>query len=243
MSLPDAFRPFDDAQRRAIALTAGVVKRLEAGMSERDIHDIAESRLSDHGFSGWYHPPEVRVRPFGDGSLLKRASAEARLAPGDLVSIDLGPASGAAYGDFGTTVTFAPQDDTELAVLSVARDCIRACCGYASRWKTSGEIAIFAQAWAVNQRMTLAHKESIGHRVLDKSGMLAVGFPRSAHVATLLRRNQMHRLNPVRLQGMFAIRPEVDDRGHRASFEEIVYVDGDQKGVLGRGSNAEVGTL
>ena len=243
VSLPAAFRPFDDAQRRTIALTADVVCPLEAGMSERDILDIAETRLRDHGFTTWYHPPELRVRPFGNGSILKRPSATTRLNPGDLVSLDLGPSSATAYGDFGTTITFAPSDDTELAVLSVARDCIRAACGYASRWKTSGEIAIFAQAWAVNQRMTLAQKETIGHRILPREGMLAVGFPKSAHAATLLRRNKMHRLNPVRLNGMFAIRPEVDDHGHRASFEEIIYVDGDQKGVLGRASNAEVGTL
>ena len=42
---------------------------------------------------------------------------------------------------------------------------------------------------------------------------------------------------------MFAIRPEVDDKGHRASFEEIVYVDGDSKGVIGRDTLTEVGTL
>ena len=106
-----------------------------------------------------------------------------------------------------------------------------------------GEIVIFAQAWAVNHRMTLAQKENVGHRIIAKEGWTSVGFPKSAHAATLMRRNQLHRLNPTRMNGMFAIRPEVDDKGHRASFEEIVYVDGDAKGVLGRGSLADVGTL
>ncbi len=224
-------------------MMADVVSRLEAGQSERDIFELAETRLADHGFTGWYHPPEVRVRPFGPGSLIKRASAERTLKPGDLVSIDLGPSDGSAYGDFGTTVTFAPAYDGEPAVLSVARDCVKASCGYASRWKTSGEIAIFAQAWAVNHRMTLANIQSVGHQVLMKEGWLVLGFPRSAHAATRLRRNQMHRLNPTRLSGMYALRPELDDNGHRASFEELIYVDGDQKGVLGRGGLDEVGTL
>lgn len=212
-------------------------------MSERDIHELAETRLGSHGFSGWYHAPEVRVRPFGESSFLGRPNHTTKLAPGDLVSIDVGPADGSVYGDFGTTVTFAPADDSEATVLSVARDCIRASCGYSSRWKTMGEIVIFAQAWAVNHRMTLAQKESVGHRILLKDGWTSVGFPKSAHAATLLRRNQLHRLNPTRMSGMFAIRPEVDDKGHRASFEEIVYVDGDSKGVIGRDTLTEVGTL
>lgn len=224
-------------------MTSDVVRRLEAGMSARDIYELAETRLGEHDFSGWYHPPEVRVRPFGNGSMLKRPDPHVKLAPGDLVSMDLGPADGVAYADFGTTMVFASPDDKEPAVLGVARDCIRASCGFASRWKTQGEIVIFAQAWAVNHRMTLSQAETVGHRILGKEGWLGVGFPKSAHLATRLRRNQLHKLNPVRMAGMFAIRPEVDDHGHRASFEEIVYIDGDQKGVLGRGSASEIGTL
>ncbi len=243
MSLPEAFQPFDDAQRRAIALTADVVRRLEAGMTARDIFEIAETRLGEHGFQGWFHAPEIRVRPHGPARFLHRADARVKLAPGDLVSLDLGPADGSAYGDFGTTVTFASPDDKEPAVLGVARDCIRASCGFASRWKTLGEMVIFAQAWAVNHRMTLSQSETVGHRILGRQGWTSVGFPRSAHLATFLRRNQLHKLNPVRMAGMLAIRPEVDDHGHRASFEEIVYIEGDQKGVLGRSSVAEVGTL
>lgn len=244
MSIPESFRPFDDAQRRAIALTADVVRRLEAQMSERDIAELCETRASEHGFRGWYHVPEVRVRPFGDAGLLHRPSAQTRLAPGDLVSLDLGPADGDAYGDFGTTVVFgANPDEGEPELLEVARECTRAACGYASRWKTMGELVIVAQAWAVNHRMTLGDTQRVGHRILPKDGWTRAGFPASAHAANLLRRNQLHRLNPTRLHGMFAVQPEVDQKGHRAKFEEMIYVDGDAKGVLGRASLAEVGTL
>ena len=243
MSLPVAFRPFDDAQRRTILLTAEVVRRLEAGMSARDVFELTETRLGEHGFNGWFHAPEVRIRPFGPGPRIPRPDPKVKLAPGDLVTVDIAPSDGSAYGDFGTTVAFAPTDDTDPAVLGVARECIRASCGYASRWKTQGEIVIFAQAWAVNHRMTLSRTDTVGHRIVGKEGWSSVGFPKSAHLATLLRRNQLHRFCPIRMDGMFAIRPEVDDHGHRASFEEIVYVAGDQKGVLGRASLAEVGSL
>ena len=59
--LPPDVAAFDDAQRRAIALAREVVRHLEAGMSERDIYELAETRLGAHGFDGWYHAPEVRI--------------------------------------------------------------------------------------------------------------------------------------------------------------------------------------
>ena len=78
-----------------------------------------------------------------------------------------------------------------------ARACTTAACGYASRGKAGGEIHVFARAWAVNRRMDLAGEGPVGHRVLPREGVLATGFPRSAHLATLLPRNRIHRLHPV----------------------------------------------
>jgi hypothetical protein len=152
---------------------------------------------------------------------------------GDLVSIDLAPAFGEAYGDAGVTVCVG--GGAPPAVLDVARACTEAACGFASRWKTVGEIHVFARAWAINRRMDLADLGAVGHRVLPREGMLATGFPRSAHLATALMRNRIHRLNPVRMQGMFAIRPVLRAAdGACAAFEEIVWIDGEHKRVLGR---------
>ncbi|MFZ5475729.1 MAG: M24 family metallopeptidase [Myxococcota bacterium] len=239
--LPEPIRAFDDAQRRAIGMLRDVTQRLEAGMSERDVFELAETRLGEHGFDGWFHAPHVFVDDRIAGTLLPRPSASVKLEPGKLVSIDLGPASGDAYGDVGTTIHFGGGE--EPAVLQVARECVRACCGYASRWKTVGEVFIFAQAWAVNHRMDLASKKAVGHRVLPKEGWLATGFPRSAHAATLLGRNRIHRLNPVRMSGMFAIRPVIEHDGLAAGFEEMIYIKDDVRKVLGRESLAEIGAL
>lgn len=238
--LPDTVAAFDDAQRRSIAMLRDITQRLEAGMRERDVFELAETRLQPHGFDRWYHTPDVRI---GDRVLagplpsLKRP----KLEPGSLIAIDIGPASADVYGDIGCTLHFG--DGPEPDVVRVARDCVKACCGYASRWKTVGEIQIFAAAWAVNNRMELAGGDSVGHRVLPKDGLLATGFPRSAHAATLLGRNRVHRLNPVRMDGMFAIRPVLDHRGAGAWFEEIIYIHEDTRKVLGRDSYEECGTL
>ena len=209
-------------------------------MSERDVYELAETRLSEHGFEGWYHPPEVAINR-GGPSRWPFPSSRRKLAPGQMISIDIGPAAGEAYGDIGTTVQFGGGE--EPAVLAQARECVRGCCGYASRWKTCGEIFIFAAAWAVNNRMQLGNKRAVGHRILPRAGVLATGFPRSAHAAVLLPKNRLHRLNPVRMDGMFAIRPEIVLGGVSASFEEMIYVHEDVRVVLGRDSLRQIGEV
>lgn len=240
--LPEPIRAFDDAQRRAIAMLKDIRERLEARMSERDIVELAETRLETHGFDRWYHSPEVHVGPdAGKGRLLNRPSASRKLEPGELVAIDIGPATADAYGDIGFTLCFGAE---EPAVVSVARECVRASCGYASRWKTVGEIWIFARAWAVNNRMDLVGDGAVGHRILPKEGLLATGFPRSAHAATHLPKHRIHRLHPIRMKGMFAVRPAVvDGAGWSAAFEEIVWIQDEHRKVLGRDSVEEIGSF
>ena len=129
-------------------------------------------------------------------------------------------------------------------MVTVARDCVKAACGYASRWKTVGEIWVFARAWAINNRMELAGESAVGHRILPKEGMVASGFPRSAHLATHIPGNRIHRLHPIRMRGMFAIRPAIQDAaGWSAAFEEVVWIQDEQRKILGRDSADEIGTF
>jgi hypothetical protein len=242
-ALPDNIRPFDDAQRRAISLLGDVSRRLEVGMKPADVARIAEERAPDHGFNGWYHAPEVAIGRGIAGGLRAGLRPEA-LAHGSLVSIDLGPADGTAFGDIGATLCFG---GTAPKVLDVARECVRACCGYASRWKTVGEVQVFARAWAVNHRMELGSEDAVGHRVLTRADvpgadLLGSNWPSAAHALNRLPRNRIHRLHPVRMAGMFAVRPVVRSAdGAAASFEEIVFVRDDVRRVLGREGLAEIG--
>lgn len=242
-TLPEPIARFDDAQRRTIRMVGDLMRRVEADMTERDLFELAETRLGDHGFDTWYHAPEIA---FGDATATVRRlplppSTRRKLAPGDLISIDIAPGNGDAYGDSGVTFVFGGGAEPE--VVKQAREATRAACGYASRWKTCGEIFVFCQAWAVNHRMELQNRKAVGHRVLPKEGMLATGFPRSAHLATLMPRNQLHRLHPVRMQGMFAVRPTFVHQGKGASFEEMIYIFEDTRCVLGRDSLAEIGSF
>jgi methionine aminopeptidase len=240
--LPPAIAAFDDAQRRALALLSDVVSRLEAGMHARDVADLAETRLGEHGFSTWYHPPEVEIDgDIGRKARLPRIGKGPAIAAGSLVAIDLGPATTDAYGDIGVTRVFGGGE--ESFVVQQARECTRAACGFASRFKTCGELFIVSQAWAVNNRLKLRNENAVGHRLLTRDGLIDNGFPRSAHLATLLPHNRLHRLHPVRLNGMFAVRPVLTDGAQSASFEEAIYIHEGTKVVLGRESLADVGTL
>lgn len=240
--LPPAIAAFDDAQRRALGLLADVCSRLEAGMHARDVEDLAVTRLADHGFTTWYHPPEVDIDgDIGRKGLLPRIGKGPAIQAGSLVAIDLGPATTDAYGDVGVTHVFGGGE--EPFVVHQARECTRAACGFASRFKTCGELFIVSQAWAVNNRLKLRNENAVGHRLLTRDGLIDKGFPRSAHLATLLPRNRLHRLHPIRLDGMFAVRPVLTDGTHSASFEEAIYIHEGIKVVLGRDSLAEIGTL
>jgi hypothetical protein len=232
---------FDDAQRRGFALLSEVVASLETGMSEWDIAQVAKERAGGHGFNRWFHPPEVEL---GVGSqsnaVWKNPSKRNRLKTGDVVVLDLGPGEASVYADVGTTVTHGAPDSE---VVRVARECVRATAGYGSQWKTIGELFVYAQAFSTNHRMKLASTRSIGHAILPHSPALAWDFPRSAHACTWLRRHQIRFLNPRRLAGLWALRPLVSDGTQAASFEEILYVNGDERRILGRDSLAEIGQL
>jgi methionine aminopeptidase len=136
--LPSPIAAFDDAQRRGIALLDAVTARVQVGMTPADVARLAQEAANTHGFGGWFHAPEVQRtsgRSAGWKGRLSRAN-EAPLREGDLLAIDLAPATDDAYADVGCTVVVGGT--AEPRVLEVARACVRACIGYASRWKTVG---------------------------------------------------------------------------------------------------------
>lgn len=223
---------FDDAQRRSIALMTILLGRLEAGMSPRTIGGLAADLLPDFGFDRWFQQPEIRIgADTSSAGSWRPPAGHARLTQGSPVMISLGPSDGASCGDIGTTIVFGQPDDS---LVEQARACTLATCGYASSLKCVGELFIYARTWAANHRRTLADSRSIGHAVLPATGHFARGYPRSAHLATWLRRYQIHFLNPRRLQGFWAIGPQLAGARTAACFRELIVVDGTDHRVLGR---------
>ena len=236
-ALPPEIQAFDHAQGLTIQLMRAVVDNLESGMSEVDVVDLAMQQGQAFGFTDWFHPPEVRFG--GNMTVFHRPSAKRTLEPGELVELDLAPALDNAFGDVGVGLAFEAD---EPKLVHEARETCRAVCGFASRYKTVGELFVFARAWSNNHRFSLGRARSIGHVCPLPQGPLGMAWPRAARAAILLRRYQVHFLNPRRLQGLWALTPRIVIDGKGMCFEEIVFIDGDIKRVLGRDSLEEVGT-
>ena len=228
---------FDDAQRRTLALMRTVLGQLQSGMSERDIVALAESVAAKESFHGWFHRPEARINRMP--SALHRPSAGQKLAPGAILRIDLAPATENAFGDLGVSLAFEAE---EPRVVTEARVLCQAAVGFASRWKCTGEVFVFADAWCTNRRMTMGDTKSIGHACFPREGLAGSAWPRVARAAILLRRNQIQWYNPRRMTGVYAINPPAIIDGRSAAFEEMIFIDGTQKVILGRDSVDEIGT-
>jgi hypothetical protein len=227
---------FDDHQRRAVGLLNDVISALEHGMHARDIAALASARRATHGFDRWFHAPQIRI---GCGNARRSPFRRIQLSAGDLLTLDLAPASGRAFGDVGVTFAFrAPEPE----LVAKAREACRATCVFASHFKTVGELHVFARAWANNRQLRLPGASS-GHGCLPPEGLAAVGYPRFALAAIHLRRHQIGMLNPRRLRGCFAIRVPVTDGRHTAVFEEMIWVDERSRRVLGRSGTDAVGEL
>jgi len=238
-NLPPEIAAFDHAQRMTIDLMRTVVDSLEEGMSERDVYDLAIAQAGAFGFTDWFAKPEVRFD--GARSIFHRPSKSRRLKRGTLVEIDLAPSTEKAFGDFGVGICFDAQ--VEPTIVHEAREACRAVCGFASRFKTVGELYVFAESWANNHRVSLGGARSIGHMVPLCEGPFAAAWPKTARAAVFLRRCQVHFLNPRRVIGIYAISPRVVSDGKAMCFEEMVYIEGDEKHILGRQSMDEIGTL
>ena len=237
---------FDAAQRETIALTRAVVARLEVGMSPQDIAALATDMASQHGFTSWFHRPEVTFDPRPAARRVPFSphggSSTDRLTPGTLIQLDLAPATGEAFGDFGTVVAFQHRGPLPRAVTE-ARELCLALCSLAGHQKCVGELFVFAQSWTNNRRLSMGSARAVGHACLPPEGLAAAAWPRVSRAATFLRRNQIQWFNPRLMAGAYAVNPPVICDGHVLAFEELIFVDGPDKRVLGRDSLQEIGTL
>jgi hypothetical protein len=227
---------FEDAQMRTFALLADVVRSLRAGAGEDECVRFAMRCARTRGFTGFFRPPVVRFDPTA-----KRFALPSRrtLRAGSLVEIVLLPVTSDAFGHVAITFPFESMPD---ALCEGARETCRAVLGFANRTKTSGELHVFAKAWAKNHRSRLTGR-SIGFHCPSREGAFGVAWPRGAWALTRLRRHQLEHLNPRLIRGVYAVRPRIAIGDHAASFGELLYVDGEEKRIVGRESLDAVGVL
>lgn len=234
----ETLEAFDQAQRKTFRILADGVAQLREGQSEKDVEESLRNIAGDYGFTEWFHPPHARFG--GPVSWPSRARSRAVLTPGTLVELDVGPATDQAYGDGGVALAFGAAEPAEVAS---ARELCRATCGFASRWKTVGELYVYARAWANNRRLSLGDAKAVGHVCLGREGLIDSLWPQGARAATVLRRNQIQYYNPRRLLGLYAVRPRLVVGDVALAFEEMIYVDGDVRRIIGRDSIDQIGTL
>ena len=230
---------FVRAQTETIAAVARVVQSLDTGMSELDIAQRLEEEVEDRGFVTWFQRPRVLF-----GAPVKpplRMSGDPTLRRGTIVEIDLAPANDDAYGDFTTTICFGVDEEPEL--LRDARALCAASCGFASRWKCTGEVFVFADAWANNRLASLGTADAIGHACLPRRGRSGWAWPYAARMAIQMRRHQVHWFNHRRMHGFYALAPRLVRGDQACAFGEMVLIDGDIRMLVGRADGSAPGTL
>jgi len=239
-TIDDALRAaFVHAQTETIAAVSRTVRALDTGMSELDVARRLESEVTDRGFLTWFQRPRVL---FGAPERPRlRMSSDRILKPGTIVEIDLAPANADAYGDFTTTVAFGTTEEPDL--VRDARALCVAACGFASRWKCTGEVFVFADAWSNNRLGSLGDADAIGHVCLPRRGRTGWAWPYVARMAIQMRRHQVHWFNHRRMHGFYAIAPRFVRDGRACGFGEMVLIDGDTRVVIGREDGSALGTL
>jgi hypothetical protein len=235
---PEILASFEDAQSRGIQLLGQVMGQIQDGMSEVDIAQIANRGAADLGFTDWFEPTAIRVG--GPTGVKHKNSASRTVSRGTLVEVNLAPATDRAFANVSATIAF--ETEVQPRIVQEAKELCVATCGFASRWKCTGEIFVFADAWTKNRLFTMGDIKAIGHQCLPPQGLAGTAWPRSARLATYLRRNQIEWYNHRRMAGIYTLRPRVEIDGQSAVYQEMLYVDGTRKLILGRTDASEIGT-
>ena len=220
---------FDKAQRKSIAILNAVDKEIRANMNQMDILECIEKHAKNKGSSGWLRPPLVRI---------STKTGIQGLQKGNILQIHIQPVFEDVFGSIGTTRSFQSPQST---IVKQAKELCIATCTFANRRKCVGELFVFAHSWCTNHLVELEHKKNIGHRCFSKEDA-ALFWPYSARALSMLRRNQIQWYNPRRMQGIFAVHPFIERHELFAGFAEMIYVDGETRGLIGRDSFDDIGT-
>jgi len=231
---PEIISAFAHAQARTIHLAAQALTELSGGAAPQSALAGLEAAARAAGFTGWFAAPRLLVNGRGDVDLSRPPR------PGSLVELSLAPLDPDAFGAFASTVRVGGGDEPPM--LREARELCRSTCGFASRWKSTGELFVYATSWANNRRKSLGEATDVGHLCFPRRGRAGWVWPYAARAAVGLRRHQIQWLNPRRMRGHYFVYPRLHGDGLSAGFGELVVVDGDLKAIVGRESLAEVAT-
>ena len=140
-----------EARRFAKVISKEIISKIEIGMSEKDIEDVASLVFRDHDVKQHWHSPIIGV---GEGSS-KMSSLYALtsgfltkhkriLQENDLVLIDIAPIYMTYPGDYTTTHVFGSNPELE-ALVAYAQDVSRKIAEYASNEMIVADVFHYAQ--------------------------------------------------------------------------------------------------
>lgn len=223
---------FHTTQQQSIALLQACLQQLHLNQTETEVLTWLEKHCQDFQLQGFIRRPVVH---FDYRMSLRVGPSDKRtLQVGSVVQIHLQPFNAQAFGNTGISFVYQSGD---IPIVNVAKELCVASCTFATHGKSAGEIFVFAKSWATNHRTHL-NNESVGHFCFPNSetGIFGSLWPSSMRGLTQLRRYQLQWYNPRKLEGIYAIHPEIKQDNRRAGFAELIYVTASERIVLGRHS-------
>lgn len=206
------------AQRQTIAGMEELKRRMQTGMTEREVRDLADAVLREQGSSGPWCPILVA---FGEHTRYcdpAHPPGERRLEAEDIAVIDLTPVFDGFYGDYTETLAWGGGGPYR-ALIESARAVENAVLAYAAECSTPDELfAYAAQQIASHGYRLLDPLRNIGHSI----GQLAFleGFVEAGNVRGL--------------RGGWTVEPFIGNDQAGAKFEDILFFDYDGVDVVGR---------
>ncbi|HZS92126.1 MAG TPA: glutamine amidotransferase [Chloroflexota bacterium] len=206
-----------EAQRLTRACMEEVKRQLRTGMTEREVHDLADAVTREHGSSGpWYS----YVVAFGENTLhcdFNHPPGERRLEAEDIVLIDLTPVFHGFYGDYTETIAWG-GGGAHRQLIEDARAIEQATLAFAEQCSTPDEL--FAYCYQMIQQR--------GYRLLDHLGNIGHSIGPVAYLDGFIEAG-----NVRPLRGGWALEPFIGNDRAGAKFEDILFFQAGRVDVMG----------
>lgn len=221
-----------EARRFAKVLSGEIISKIEVGMSEEDIENIASEVFRDYNVRQHWHRPIIGV---GEGST-KLSSIYALtsgfltkhkriLQDDDLVLIDIAPVYMTYPGDYTTTHVFGSNPELE-ALVAYARDVSRKIAGYASNDMIVADVFRYAQELirtTSNYKLLYPPLITLGHRLSRVHPLEKLPEPGLSYLI-LKEFPFIDSSNLTPMDGLWVVEPYLMHNKRAAKFEELVCV-------------------
>ena len=164
----------DEIQRmqragRIVAQTLKILKEMVApGVSTMDLENRAEAFINDAGgkpaFKGYRGFPASVCASLNEEVVHGIPSRERKIAPGDVISMDLGVKLEGFYGDSATSVAVAPVDTEVESLLRVTEESLQRAIDQCRVGKRVGDISHAVQAHVEAAGFSIV-REFVGHGI------------------------------------------------------------------------------